>query len=174
MNATSPRRTLDPPAWVDRWVGLPYEELGRGLVDSGGAKPLGGFDCWGLCREIAVKEFGVALPSYEDAYADCGESAELDALLVREMTAWQAIGWRDEAGFVRADTERPGDFLCFRRLRLRGHVAVVAGGGWMIHIEEGLSSAPERYGEGPWSRRLVAIRRHPEIAAVAHRLGVAA
>ena len=164
---------LDPPAWVNRWVGLPYAELGRGPA---------AFDCWGLCREIAAKEFGVALPSYADAYADCGETEELDALLAREMTAWMAIGWRREVEWagktgsevVRADTERPGDFLCFRRLRLRGHVAVVAGGGWMIHIEEGLSSAPERYGEGPWSRRLVAIRRHPEIAAVAHRLGVAA
>jgi cell wall-associated NlpC family hydrolase len=163
--APAPRRTIDPPDWIAPWIGLPYGDLGRGPA----------FDCWGLVREVVGMEFGVWLPSYDGRYADTHENAQLAALLESESARWQRIAVADRRRLVRLATEQPGDCLLFRQARLAGHVAVVAGGGWMVHIEEGLHSVTERYDEQPWAVRLIGIYRNPAIAgAAAARLGIAA
>ena len=46
------------PAWAGPWIGLPYQDKGRGPA----------YDCWGLARAVLAAEVGLDLPDYADAY----------------------------------------------------------------------------------------------------------
>lgn len=102
------------PAWVGRWVGLPYRDKGRGPD---------GFDCWGLVRAALLAERGIRLPDYADAY----ESASDPDSASRAVTAGLANGWRK--------VERPEPFdLVILKIALRPwHCGLIVARGWFLH-----------------------------------------
>lgn len=54
------------PAWAGPWIGLPYQDKGRGPA----------YDCWGLTRAV-LAEHGMDLPDYADAYTHATDSASV-------------------------------------------------------------------------------------------------
>jgi hypothetical protein len=46
-----------PYAWINTWIGLPYEFNGRQAAD-------GGYDCYGLLRAVLWEEYRIALPDW--------------------------------------------------------------------------------------------------------------
>ena len=60
--------TMQPPAWVEPYVGVPFADLGRTRE---------GCDCWGLVRLILAEQRGLVLPCYATSY--------------RTETNWQGV-----------------------------------------------------------------------------------
>ena len=129
--------------WAARYIGLPWALGGRDDR---------GLDCWGLVRLVLEREFGVALDSYDGLdWRKTDHSATVATLTAAELDNWIAL----EAGW-----ERPADVIM---LRIGGHplhVAVVAGGGYMLHIERGIETCLERYGGIAWRDRVCGCYRH--------------
>ncbi|NNG04358.1 MAG: phage tail protein [Inquilinus sp.] len=126
----------EPPAWVRRWIGLPFKLGGRGPR---------AFDCWGLARAVLAEEFDIRLPRYDRGYPETeGDRAALASLVRDGMPGWYAV-------------ERPaaGDLALLRHGAHACHIGVVVGRGWMLHIEHGTDSAIDRTDGPRWSRRLV-------------------
>lgn len=144
MQMSAVTNVVDPtkPAWVRDWVGLPFAPRGR-TAD--------GVDCWGLVRLIYARSFGIALPAYDEEY-----SAPSCVMEVAALVAGVRRGWRE----ILAGQERDGDVVLMRVRGLPCHVGVVAGGGWMVHAEEGIGSVLEAYGGPRWGRRVLGFFRH--------------
>ncbi len=131
------------PIWLAHYIGLPFKEHGRDRS---------GLDCWGLVRLVLAEQFSFHLPSYATDYGRTTDSAAIGALISRESRA----DWRS----VVAGDESAGDVIV---LRMRGqpmHVGLVAGDGQMLHIEQGINSALERYTASRWASRIHAIYRY--------------
>lgn len=133
------------PYWAGRYIGLPFCEHGRDAS---------GLDCWGLARLVLGEQFGISVPSYAREYANTQAQEELGALVRRETKLWQPV----EAG-----KEMLGDVIV---LRLRGqpmHVGLVLGDQSMLHIEQFINSAIEKYTSRRWASRIEGFYRHKGI-----------
>ncbi|WP_119305212.1 NlpC/P60 family protein [Dongia deserti] len=144
-----------PEPWVRPYVGLPWKELGRDRQ---------GVDCWGLHRLPLLEVFGCDTPLYETGYVGCSrrDVPEIATLIAAGKAGWHIVrepGY--EGGLCPIGDERPGDSLLIRQHGEPSHIALVAGGGHMLHIEEGTDSVCVPYTERDWRRRIVGIYRHP-------------
>jgi cell wall-associated NlpC family hydrolase len=135
------------PAWVARYVGLPFKSLGR---------ERDGVDCWGLVHLVYREQLGREVPSYSADYADAFDLEEVAALVRGEMIS----RWRE----VPRGAERIGDVIL---LRLRGqpsHTGIVvdteAAGRWFLHARERVHSCLERYDTMRWEKRVLGFYRY--------------
>ncbi len=109
--------------WWANYVGLPFEDGGRGPYS---------FDCWGLVREIYADRLGVALPSY-------GEISARDlARIARTMggakdDGWQAINVPRALDVVLMRSGRGGSCVV--------HVGVMVDGRRVLHVEAAAATA---------------------------------
>lgn len=127
--------------WYARYVGLPFQDGGRG-PDA--------FDCWGLLRDVYARELGVMLPSY-------GEISAHDLVrIAREMEAGKDDGWRD--------THAPGPFdVCLMRAP-RGraavvHVGVMIDGLCLLHTEAATGAVVVPFTHATIRGRVLGYRR---------------
>jgi cell wall-associated NlpC family hydrolase len=130
--------------WSADFVGLPWQEKGRGRD---------GIDCWGLCTLVYAERLAIALPHYTEAYVSVQERAEIAALF---------DGGAAQRPWVQMPPgqEREFDIALMRSGRLLAHVGIVIGGGRMLHIERKGLSQIENYLDGPWRLRLAGLYRH--------------
>lgn len=128
--------------WPDRFIGLPYRELGRARE---------GCDCWGLACIIYREELGLTLPDYL-GYGSVDEHAEI-ASLISGATASPL--WLPVSGPALAF-----DIALFRRGRLASHVGIVVRHGLMIHMHNETSAVLADYRSGAWRHRLEGHYRH--------------
>ena len=137
--------------WSDRFVGLPYLDLGRDRD---------GCDCWGLACIIYREELSISLPDYL-GYANTDERAEIAALVSGATTSplWVPVNGQAMAF----------DIALFRRGRLTSHVGIVISHGLMIHMAEAEMARVEHYTSGHFAPRLVGHYRHVEMVSRAHR-----
>ena len=148
------------PAWVARYVGIPFADLGR---DHQGA------DCFGLVRLVLLDQAGIELPLHATEYG-----SEANARAVRlEMDAtassgsWRPIAAGEERPFdvvemtVTAQTrERPG---VYRAVIVPTHLGIVVAPGWLLHTERTTGALLGRYREDQVVRaRVVAFWRYRE------------
>ena len=133
--------------WSDRFVGLPYLDLGR---------ERDGCDCWGLACIIYREELSISLPDYL-GYANTDERAEIAALVSGATTSplWVPVNGQAMAF----------DVALFRRGRLTSHVGIVVSHGLMIHMAEAEMARIEHYNTGHWAPRLVGHYRHVEMVS---------
>ncbi|MBR26588.1 MAG: phage tail protein [Rhodobacteraceae bacterium] len=132
-------------SWSDRYLGLPYADLGRTRA---------GCDCYGLVRLVYAEQLGIELPSYAGDYVGAAEQAEVSALLDRE----EAVGpWRPVE-----DAILPFDLLLFRRGRLRSHVGVAVAVNLMLHMDGEAQARIARLSEPRWRSRFAGAFRHAE------------
>lgn len=132
------------PDWIDRLglVGIPFRSKGRDRA---------GIDCWGLFRLVQAERFGRVLPSWTEAYADACDRDDIARLIAGHIGPWRPL----EAGL-----EGPGDGVLIRFMGRACHVACVVAPGWMLHIEEGVDSACERYDGIKWRPRVAGFHRY--------------
>jgi len=133
------------PAWVAPWIGLPYQNKGRGPA----------YDCWGLVRAVMTEAAGYMLPDYADAYTEAEDSFSVSA----------AIGAGLAAGWQRVENPQPLDLLILRIAARPWHCAVVVAPGLFLHVPPpGRSgrqsfSCIERLDSPHWSRRIEGFYR---------------
>lgn len=130
------------PIWAGRYIGLPFRDLGRDRA---------GLDCWGLVRLVTSEQFNVSLLSFIGEYGKTADIAGIAALIEREAQLWLP---------VQPGQEKLGDVIV---LRLRGspvHTGLVLGDQLMLHIEQGIDSAIEKYASPRWKDRIYGFYRH--------------
>lgn len=130
------------PYWAGHYIGLPFKGHGRDRS---------GLDCWGLVRLVMAEQFGLALPSFCQEYGRTTDTQRISQLIARESTTWRE---------VTADGEELGDIVV---LRMRGkpmHVGMVLGDSQMLHIEQGIDSAIEKYRGARWQDRIAGFYRY--------------
>lgn len=130
-------------SWSDRFVGIPYEDFGRGLS---------GCDCWGLACVIYREEMGISLPEYLGAYSSTEEHGKIAALISGEQASplWMPVSGPAVAF----------DIALFRRGRWSTHVGVVIRHGVMIHMVADDCAKVQSYIHGPYKHRFQGHYRH--------------
>ena len=102
--------------------------------------------CWLLVRQVYRELFGIEL----DAYT-VRSVREINAAIASHLPEWVAV-----------DDERPGDLILIRGAPR--HIAVVAGGGRMLHVmNEGDTSRIESYRSPRWRPSIEGFYRHAGI-----------
>lgn len=127
------------PIWAGCYIGLPFRELGRDRK---------GLDCWGLVRLVLAEQFSIPLPSYAGAYANTLEEQAIAHLIDRESRDWQNLD---------LGCEKAGDVIVLRMRGVPMHVGLVLGDQCMLHIEQGINSAIEKYNSGRWQQRICGL-----------------
>ena len=138
---------LAPFGWSRDYVGLPWRFAGRSRS---------GIDCWGLLWLIYRDVLGIEVISYAQETMDAPEREQIAALLNSDR---QVSPWLD----VKPGTERPFDMVVFRRAGIDSHVGIVVESGRMLHITNGTESRVERFDQGRWKLKIVAIHRHERL-----------
>jgi len=134
------------PNWVSQYVGLEFEERGRGPH----------FDCWGLLRAIYREQFQIDLPSYAEDYRTTTDDQEIRALVQREsQDHWQALA---------LDQIQVGDVLMFRMRAQPMHAGLCVGAPWFVHCTKGIGSAIERWDSSLWAHRITGAFRYRGVA----------
>lgn len=124
-------------SWVDKYVGLPFADLGRDVQ---------GVDCYGLLRLIYRDELAIELPSYVGSYVCSDEQAEVAKLLGEAAV---------EGPWCRnTDAPRPFDVLLFRQGRFNSHLGIAVTHGHMIHVQGEDQAKIERFKDPRWNSRL--------------------
>jgi cell wall-associated NlpC family hydrolase len=133
------------PAWIARYVGIPYKVNGRDLD---------GCDCYGLLALVLWREFHCYVPPVEPYPARPAEAADVSARAVEDDRVWLPKMYADP---------EPGDALLFRLAGLPIHCGVYVGEGRFLHTQERCNAVVERL-DGPiWRRRLHAVYRHRDM-----------
>ena len=104
--------------WVHRYVGIPYENGGRGESC--------GLDCWGLVRKVLDEQYGLALPTFEGvAYSAEHVGAVGDEIERRIPLVNAHLVEKAETGDIVLMTSRGYPI----------HVGVYVGDGMILHNE---------------------------------------
>lgn len=134
------------PSWVAQYVGLEYEDRGRGPK----------FDCWGLVKEVFKAQFHVEVPSYVLNYDGSDEEKQIGPLIDQECLNWLLIP---------AGQQQLGDVIVIRILRYPCHVGIVLDSEKFLHIIEGTNACVARYTDPTWNKRIIGFYRHKEMVA---------
>lgn len=128
------------PGWISQYVGLPFEEHGRGPR----------FDCWGLARLVQREQFGVTdLPEFNRDYETVKDRKIADLMAGEVARAWAQV----PHGML-------GDIIAFRIAGRPMHFGTIIDDTWMLHIEAGTDSCLARWNSQPWGNRIEGIYRH--------------
>lgn len=120
--------------WTTPWIGLEYEERGRGPK----------YDCWGLWLALTKLRSGVDIP---DPNVTRREAVRMSA--IRNMMPY----------FRKVDEAMEGDALLFITSGRPLHIGYALGRGDMLHINDTHGSLIERW-DGPfWRGKLEGIYR---------------
>lgn len=113
------------------WIDL----LGKPFQE--GARGPAAYDCVGLLLELQ-RRLGIAAPEF----------ASTPAQLAPALAYWE-----------RVSDPQPGDGILLRSDDPPWHVAVVCGGGYMIHAHPSCGVVRERYNAFPWHKRIEGFYR---------------
>lgn len=120
--------------WATPWVGLEYEELGRGPK----------YDCLGLYIKLTQVRFGVDMPD-----PLCTMRGAVRTALARSMAPL----------FRRVDIAQEGDALLFLSAGRPLHIAYALSNIDMLHINDTHGSLIERWNSPFWTGKLEGIYR---------------
>lgn len=137
------------PAWVNKYVGIPYLEEGR---------TWSGCDCYGLVRLVQWEERGIAMPELEHLAYHKRATTEERIALGEKIKAFDAarIGW---------ELVPPGEPMReFDVIWLKHggpiHYGVAIDHRDMLHVENGADAVPEYIDTVKWKNRVLGVYRH--------------
>jgi cell wall-associated NlpC family hydrolase len=133
------------PAWIARYVGIPYKPNGRDLD---------GCDCYGLLALVLWREFHCYVPPVEPYPSAPDLTTEAAARLSEDERIWLPC---------MAPDPEPGDALLFRVAGLPVHCGLYVGDGRFLHTQERCNAVAERMDGTRWRLRLHAIYRHRDM-----------
>ena len=133
--------------WASKYVGVPYESRGRTRE---------GCDCWGLVCLVYAEHFGIALPSFADAYESAQDMIEVDGLITSRKGSFEEI-----------ESPAPADIVLCRVLGYETHVGVYAGDHLMLHIMKGTDACIVNLNSAMWKRRVVGYFRNSTVMPTA-------
>lgn len=133
--------------WYNKYVGLPYKEGGRDFE--------GGFDCWGLVRQVILDQTGKELPRLDGVtYNPNGDKREL-LKAISEYTQ-EPFGWKRLT-----NDEKP---CIYNVIWLRNggpiHFGVMIDDKRFLHIEDGCDSVIEKLDSPRWNRKIRGFFKH--------------
>jgi probable lipoprotein NlpC len=143
-------------SWTQAFIGLRHVDHGRDFD---------GVDCWGLPKPVYRERAGIDLPAYDGDYLDGPERREIDALIAGAPSPIWALVSRD----VLSRDVRELDLAAFRDSPYRIHVGIVLRPGLMLHVARQDCAKIEDYRGGQWSKRLIGVWRHAQLAGKAVR-----
>lgn len=126
--------TRQPPAWIARYIGIPFADRGRERAT--------GVDCWGLLHLVFREHYGVTLPD-DPGYERATQRDRVAQLIIDHRTndCWQALD---------AGAEGEGDVVLLSIAGRPLHIGLVVQPGLMLHILRGIDSCVERYDGAIW------------------------
>ena len=132
------------PYWAGHYIGLPFKTHGRDIT---------GLDCWGLVRLVLHEQMDCQLPSYTQFYDTTTNAAQIGPLVRRETLNWSRV----------SDAQsKCGDVIIFRMYGQPMHVGLALDEHYMLHIEQGINSAIERFDSLRWKKRIIGIFRYQD------------
>lgn len=128
------------PAWVDKYVGLPFADHGRGPE----------YDCWGLVRHVLLEQFGLVLPDYGSTYSSTNDKMTLpDAFRNGLAEEWRKV-----------QDPHEGDIIILNLAGRPMHCGILVGDGCMLHARPTTGSVVESYERLAWIRRVDGFYRN--------------
>ncbi|MGO8093230.1 C40 family peptidase [Rhizobium leguminosarum] len=127
---------------MERFVGIPYVELGRTYEAA---------DCWGVLRLYYRDVRGILLPSYIE---------EMEGREFRRNHISPLVAGEKDQNWNEVDRPEIGDAILMRVGRDESHVGVFIGNGQMLHSEGPHPSLIERMGDMRWRSRITGYFRH--------------
>ena len=129
--------------WWNKYVGIPFEEKGRGPFT---------FDCWGLLKTVYKDDHpdSIELPGYEEYYESTNDRDTLGKVIFEQRQA----RWRE--------VKEPQEFDAVL-LRMRGvpmHVGIVARKRNMLHCALGVGTSYEKYDSMRWRSKIIGFFRY--------------
>jgi len=123
--------------------------VGVGWADKG--RSTDACDCWGLVLLVYRAAFGIALPSYAEAYATPADRATVSGLIAGRRSEWAPVP---------AGQERPLDLVLMTEAGIPRHIGIVAGAGCVLHMVPQGESVIEPYTTGKIKHRVAGFFRH--------------
>lgn len=120
--------------WLTPWIGLEYEELGRGPK----------YDCWGLWLALTRLRTGVEVPDPQVSLKQAVRSRAFAKMMPL---------------FEKVQSPCEGDVLLFISVGRPIHIGYALDGMDMIHINETHGSLIERWNSPFWKGKLEGIYR---------------
>lgn len=128
------------PAWVAPYVGLPFQDHGRGPA----------YDCWGLVKMVLREHYAIQAPDFGDLYEDSHDRVGIPtAFNVGPVEDWR-----------RVDFPQEGDVVILRVKGRPMHCGLVVGSGYMLHAHPENGSCLEPFDSHRWTRRIDGFYRH--------------
>lgn len=129
--------------WYDKYIGIPYKELGR-TTD--------GLDCYGLCHEVYKNELGIIIPDYYNIgfykSSDEKEQEEIKRSL-QKIILGEALNWEE----IPIDKIKEYDLLLFKMCGYVIHIGLALTKDTMLHCFNGTECCVERL-YPKWNGRL--------------------
>lgn len=126
------------PSWIEKYVGLPFLDLGRDTS---------GLDCWGLVKLIYGQELGIELPDYF-TYSSVTDFEEVEATILRVKASWDKV-----------EIPAEKDVVLFNCANQPLHVGVVVNRYQFLHSPQGDFTRIESFKSGIWNKRLEGFYR---------------
>ena len=127
------------PEWVGAYVGLPFEEHGRGPA----------FDCWGLVRQVLADQYKIAMPDYSGTYVTTNDRDSIPREITKAAATWDKV-----------ESAQEGDVIIISVAGKPMHCGLVLRPGYMLHCRDNVGSCVENYDRPQWSSRIEGIYRY--------------
>lgn len=131
------------PRWVEQYIGIEYEDCGRGPK----------FDCWGLVRQILKDQFSVEVPAY---VYETSEDRKIVGPLIEDESKFYIC--------IEPGKERLGDLVVMKLGTLPFHIGMVVDKGVLVHAMPKTDSHLAKYRSEPWKARIRGFYRHVEMS----------
>lgn len=137
---------MTSPAWVTKYIGLPYANVGR----DGST----GVDCWGLVRLAYKNEKGMDLPLHDKDYIHGYNSEQTSKVIISE----EADNWHV------VTSPQEFDVVVFNLAGKPSHIGLIVDATTFIHNLEGRNVSIGKLDSFVWKKRIDNFYRHNGVA----------
>lgn len=141
---------LSVPAWVGRYIGIPFADDGHGMQ---------GCNCWGLCHLVLKYERRIETPTFgETSAGELIAAARHFRSNAADLALWRSV-----------DTPREFDICLMTAMtddckhRLPGHVGIMISGHRVLHVWEATAACHMPVDHPRLRHRILSYHRHRDL-----------